>query len=455
MLDRDDFPVVLDLDPARKRLNVMKYGSVLAAVNVGAVAIVLALFGVELPVVGRPLGAAHVTFGLHKLLVLLILFDAAWSRKLWVSLFSRVIVHWDRLEVLAALRRRVVYFVEVERVEAVDHKGARLCVFSLAGGRKLPIVNPAARWPVLEQVLPATALGELLAQRDRELQAKLTVEALPIVLARDWGSIAVQVFVVAPIMLFFGYLGVLLIVEGHPHFQAGLGVEGGWVASGILAAGLAAATLGGIKGWLRTSFTEVVVDHDRLEIGFRRKQTTLFADIVAVDLVKQGSVRRLRLELADGTKSVIEPAIASFPQLYPFVRYTLLARLAEEVEASLRGSGGITLREPSWSSWLETGSSRASKSKQPDDKLPSDKQTAQLLDRQAWALRRGFSLTSAGLMPIDDEFATPSPWRDLECAQADLAGIEFRTAAGEKFSASAYAENYLPVMTWLHERGQA
>ena len=257
-------------------------------------------------------------------------------------------------------------------------------------------------------------------------------------------------------MLFFEYLAVLLILEGHSHFQTGLGVEGGWLATGILVLGLAAATLGGLKAWLRASFTDVAVDVDRLQIIFqRRNQTTMFDDVVGVDLVKEGSVRRLRLELLDGSKLVIEPAVASFAQLYPFVRYTLLAQLAEQVDSSFRGGGKIALREPSWKSWLEVGSSGSRKPTQSDDKLPNDKQTAQILDRQAWALRKGFAVSSAGLTPLDDDFATPMPWSDLTCVQVDLAGLEFQTPTGEKFTASAYATNYLPVMTWLLDRQEA
>ena len=147
MPEHDGFPVVLDIDPAQKRLKVIKYGAILTVLNLAIVGILLAIFGFELPWLGRPLEALHVKIGLKKLLVLLILSDVATSRELWVSLFSRVIVHRDCLDVFAAMRRRTVYFVEVERVEAIAHKGATIAVLWLAGGRALPILDPAGAGP--------------------------------------------------------------------------------------------------------------------------------------------------------------------------------------------------------------------------------------------------------------------------------------------------------------------
>lgn len=110
------FPVVLKLDAAEKWHAAIKYGSLLAGLNLLVAVALLKLLDI-FPNAQGIQGNGH---GLAKLALILVVVDAALVSALSDSVFSRVVVHWDRLELIVAGRCRVAYIVEVNRLQVLQ-----------------------------------------------------------------------------------------------------------------------------------------------------------------------------------------------------------------------------------------------------------------------------------------------------------------------------------------------
>jgi hypothetical protein len=436
------FPVVLELDPAGRRHEAIKYGSLLAALNLFVIVGLLNLL--EIFPKGPDWGRA--ARGLARLAAPILLGDLALAGALVRSVFSRVEIHWDRLELIAAGRRRVVYFFEVDRVDFVPHKQKSPCALALAGGRSLVLPRAFVPWQVLEPILKQTAFA-VLAFADPAVRRRMVLRALPVVLQKDWAPIVAEAIIYPPLLLIVD----LVVISLSTALAAIMLGRGGLLGTNLvmLTSLVVVLTLNvrGIRRWRRRSFTVVRVDAERLEVCFRRsKREIRFADVANIEMVKLAGRRYCRFVGESGTRFLVDAYAASFAHLYPFLRDTLLLKLAADVDGQLRRGSSITLRETDWQGKRRRRPNAPPRV--PTEYMLDDRKAAALVDRRARALRGGFTITAAGLrQPSDHDDVTP--WSEVMDMEADEAGVLISTDAGKYFMASVDAENYLPAVTWL------
>lgn len=291
----------------------------------------------------------------------------------------------------------------------------------------------------------------------------------------------------SPALAFLVY-GILIpvLVPAVVFVLSGVTVEvaGEWGASESVAIVAAAAvglcSLIGIPLWALRGYrwsvgAEFAFHDDRLEIARGPERMIVpYAEVASFRLVPSGDVTAFRLKTRDGRQVALPESDCTFEEagvalargLLPRLKNSLLLDLEEGRTASMRERRsrsaarlalGLLLLAPVPIACillpvpvLVTGAIffvgllfRAFRG------------GIRKIRRGRRGLRGGFVASLDGLAISDAPRERTVPWRELSIEKFDDDGLVLRSVKGAVLSVSVYAENYLPLSSWIQERVRA
>jgi hypothetical protein len=321
-----------------------------------------------------------------------------------------------------------------------------------ADGRYLVIDKQVARWEALSAALACTVIAPLLQTRGTSWRLAPWLDTVyPVTFRRDRAVARGETMACLGLFAILNVAGLGWVAAIDAILRIHLARPLVWFVDAVTISVVAVLGLLLLKYNRRRTKSVVVVHKDRVEIVLgSHVQAAHFVDVASIRVLEKNKLRFCELETFDGAKTMIDVGDATFERIYPLLRFTLMPILVSRVDAELARGGTMAVRERRAGFWRQDMSWLVARDTgwglESTDEQERAARSARVRRRRR---RGGFTISAAGIARISDAHAPAMSWNELVIQELDEAGIEIEATDGERFTASPYAENYLPAVAWL------